>query len=50
MRWKVAYVEDEAKRTVSRQIVVWGRYDAHDRKQKPLCSDLDDTCYGLETV
>lgn len=50
MRWKVEYVEDEAGRVVSLQIVVWGRYDAHDRKQKPLSSDLDDPCYSLEAV
>jgi hypothetical protein len=50
MRWKVEYVENEAERTVSLQTVVWGRYDAHDRKQKPLGSDLDDPCYGLEAV
>jgi hypothetical protein len=31
-------------------IVVWGRYDAHDRKQKPLGPDLDDSRYGLEAV
>lgn len=50
MRWKVEYVENEAERTVSLQIVVWDRYDAHDRKQKPLGSDLDDPRYGLEAV
>lgn len=50
MRWKVKYVENEAERIVSLQIVVWGKYDAHDRKQKPLGSDLDDPRYGLETV
>jgi hypothetical protein len=50
MTWKVEYVENEAERTVSLQIVVWGRYDAHDGKQKPLGSDLDDPCHGLEAV
>ena len=50
MRWKVEYVENEAERTVSLQIVVWGRYDAHDRKQKPLGSDLDDPRYSLKAV
>jgi len=50
MRWEVEYVENEAERTLSLHIVVWGRYDAHDRKQKPLGSDLDDPCYGLEAV
>jgi hypothetical protein len=50
MRWKVDYVENEAGRTVSQQIVVRGKYDVHDRKQKPLGSDLDDPCYGLEAV
>ena len=50
MRWKVEYVENEAERTVSLQIVACGRYDAHDRKQKPLGSDLDDPRYGLEAV
>jgi hypothetical protein len=50
MRWKVEYVENEAERTISLQLVVWGRYDAHDRKQKPLRSHLDDPRYGLEAV
>ena len=50
MRWKVEYVEKEAERTVSQQIVARGKDDVHDRKQKPLCSDLDDPCYGLEAV
>jgi hypothetical protein len=50
MRWKVEYVEDKAERTVSLQIVVRGRYDAHDRKQKPLGSNLDDPRHGFETV
>jgi hypothetical protein len=50
MRWKVDNVENETERTVSLQMVVRGRYDAHDRKQQPLSSDLDDPCYGLEAV
>jgi len=50
MRWKVENVENEAGRTISLKIAVWGRYDAHDRKQKPLSSDLDDPRYGLKAV
>ena len=50
MRWKVDYIENKAERTVSLQIVVRGTYDAHDRKQKPLGSDLDDPRYRLEAV
>jgi hypothetical protein len=50
MRRKVEYVENEAERAVRLQIVVRGTYDAHDRKQKPLGSDLDDSRYSLEAV
>ena len=50
MRWKVKYIENEAETNVSLQIDLWGRYDAHDGKQKPLGSDLDDPCYCLEAV